>query len=182
MKKNVLVLNGSPRVGGNSDLLADAFIKGATKSGHEVVKCEVGRKNIKGCIACNTCYSKGTPCSFHDDFNNIAPLIEKADVIVFATPLYWYSFSSQLKAAIDKMYSFIIGEKKLNIKESMLLVCGEENNESAFDGIITTYKLICSYQKWTDRGQLVVPGVLDKGDILSTDYLVRAEEMGRNIS
>lgn len=181
MKKNILVLTGSARVGGNSDLLADAFIKGATEVGHEVVKCEVGKKNIKGCIACNTCFSKGTPCSFHDDFNDIAPYIEKADMIVFATPLYWYTFPSQLKSAIDKMYSFIIGEKKLNVKESMLLVCAEENNESAFDGIISTYKSILSYQKWTDRGQLVVPGVLNKGDVSSTNYLVRAENMGSNI-
>lgn len=181
MKKNILVLTGSARVGGNSDLLADSFIKGATEAGHEVIKCEVGKKNIKGCVACNTCFSKGTPCSFNDDFNDIAPYMEKADMIVFATPLYWYTFPSQLKSAIDKMYSFIIGEKKLNIKESMLLVCAEENNESAFDGIISTYKLILSYQKWTDRGQLVVPGVLNKGDVLSTDYLVRAENMGSNI-
>ncbi|AGY74748.1 MULTISPECIES: hypothetical protein [Clostridium] len=63
----------------------------------------------------------------------------------------------------------------------MLLVCGEENSESAFNGIISTYKLILSNQKWTDRGQLVVPGVLNKGDILSTDYLICAEKMGSNI-
>ena len=181
MKKNILVLTGSARVGGNSDLLADAFIKGATQAGHEVVKYEVGNKNIKGCTACNTCFSKGTPCSFQDDFNNIAPYIEKADMLVFATPLYWYNFPSQLKAVIDKLYSFFIGKKKLNIKESALLVCGEEKNESAFDAIISTYKLIHSYLKWADRGQLVVPGVFKKGDILSTDYLVRAEKMGSNI-
>lgn len=181
MKKNILVLIGSGRVGGNSYLLADSFIKGATQAGHEVVKCEVGKKNIKGCIGCDTCYSKGTPCSFDDDFNDIAPQIEKADVIVFATPIYWYTFPSKLKGVIDKMYSFIIGEKKINVKESMLLVCGEEKDESAFDGIISTYKRINAYQKWTDVGTLVVPGVLNRGDVLSTDYLVRAEEMGRNI-
>ena len=87
----------------------------------------------------------------------------------------------KLKAVIDKLYSFFIGKKKLNIKESALLVCGEEKNESAFDAIISTYKLIHSYLKWADRGQLVVPGVFKKGDILSTDYLVRAEKMGSNI-
>lgn len=178
MKKSVLVLTGSPRVGGNSDVLADAFIKGATKAGHEVVKCEVGRKNIMGCKACDTCYSKGNPCSFDDDFNSIAPLMEKADEIVFITPLYWFTFPTQLKAVIDKMYSFIIGEKELKIKESMLLVCGETDNESEFDGVISTYKLIADYKKWIDRGQLIVPGVLNKGDILSTNYLVLAEEMG----
>jgi multimeric flavodoxin WrbA len=181
MKKNILVLTGSPRIGGNSDLLADAFIKGANKAGHEVVKCEVGKKNIMGCKACDTCYSKGKPCSFDDDFNSIAPLIEKADAIIFITPLYWFSFPTQLKAVIDKSYSFIIGKKKLNIKESMLLVCGEEDDESVFSGIISTYKQISYYQKWSDRGHLVVPGVNRKGDILSTRALVLAEEMGNNI-
>lgn len=181
MKKNILILTGSPRVGGNSDLLADAFIKGATKAGHDVIKCEVGNKNIMGCKACDTCYSKGKPCSFDDDFNSIAPLMEKADVIVFTTPLYWFTFPTQLKAVIDKMYSFIIGGKELKIKESMLLVCGEDNDESVFDGIVTTYKMIAQYQKWTDRGNLIVPGVLNKGDILSTKYLVLAENMGQNI-
>lgn len=181
MKKNILVLTGSPRVGGNSDVLADAFIKGATKAGHEVVKCEAGKKNIMGCKACNACYSKGKPCLFDDDFNSIAPLMEKTDVIVFVTPLYWSTFSAQLKAAIDKMYSFIIGGKELKIKESMLLVCGEADDESQFNGIISTYKLIADYQKWTDRGNLIVPGVSNKGDILSTKYLALAEKMGYDI-
>lgn len=181
MKKSILVLTGSPRVRGNSDLLAEAFMKGATKAGHEVVTCEAGKKNIMGCKACDTCYSKGKPCSFDDDFNSIAPLMEKADVIVFITPLYWFTFSTQLKAAIDKMYSFIIGGRELKIKESMLLVCGEDDDESVFDGIINTYKQIACYQKWTDKGHLIVPGVLNKGDILSTEYLVVAEEMGHTI-
>jgi multimeric flavodoxin WrbA len=181
MKKNILVLTGSPRIEGNSDLLADAFIKGANNAGHEVVKCEVGKKNIMGCKACDTCYSKGKPCSFDDDFNSIAPLMEKADVIVFITPLYWFTFPTQLKAVIDKMYSFIIGRKELKIKESMFLVCGEADDESAFQGIISTYQQIACYQKWIDRGHLVVPGVLNKGDILSTKALVLAEEMGNNI-
>ena len=181
MGKNILVLTGSPRIGGNSDLMADAFIKGANEAGHEVVKSEIGRKNIMGCKACDTCYSMGKPCSFDDEFNSIVPLIEKADTIVFITPLYWFSFPTQLKAVIDKIYSFIIGKKKLNIMESMLLVCGETDDESVFEGIISTYNQIASYQEWTNRGHLVVPGVLNKGDILATKYIALAEEMGYNL-
>lgn len=181
MKKNILVLTGSPRARGNSDLLADAFIKGASEAGHEVMKYEAGKKNIMGCKACDTCYSKGKPCSFDDDFNRVVPLIEKAEMIVFVTPLYWFTFPAQLKAVIDKLYALIMGEKELKIKESMLLVCGEDDKEAAFGGIIGTYEQIADYQKWTDRGQLIVPGVLNKGDIVSTKYLPIAEEMGRNI-
>lgn len=181
MKKRILVLTGSPRTGGNSDLLADAFIKGAAAAGHDVMKCEAGKKNVMGCKACDTCYSRGKPCSFDDDFNGIAPLMEQADAIVFVTPLYWFTFPAQLKAVIDKAYAFIMGKKELRVKESMLLVCGEDQDESAFDSIIGTYQRIAGYQKWTDRGHLIVPGVLNKGDILSTEYLVLAEKMGRNI-
>lgn len=108
-------------------------------------------------------------------------MMEKADAIVFITPLYWFTFPAQLKAAIDKMYSFIIRGKELNINESMLLVCGEADDESAFDGIISTYQMMAYYQKWTDRGHLIVPGVRNKGDVLTTKYLALAEEMGRNI-
>jgi multimeric flavodoxin WrbA len=174
-------LTGSPRTGGNSDLLAAAFIKGATQAGHEVVECQVGRKSIMGCKACDTCYSTGKPCSFDDDFNNIAPLLETAEAIIFITPLYWFTFPTQIKAVIDKMYAFIIGRKKLKINESMLLVCAEAADEAYFEGIVSTYKILADYQKWTDRGQLTVPGVYKKGDVLSTNYLELAEKMGRSI-
>jgi hypothetical protein len=63
----------------------------------------------------------------------------------------------------------------------MFMVCGEADVEAAFDGIIGTYKMIADYQKWTDRGHLIVPGVYNKGDILTTKYLALAEEMGQNI-
>lgn len=181
MKKSILVLNGSPRVGGNSDLLADAFIKGAITAGHDVIQYKVGNKNIMGCKACDACYSKGKACVFDDDFNSISPILEQADTIVFVTPLYWFTFPTQIKAVIDKTYSFIIGKRELKIKESMLLVCGEDKEEAVFDSIISTYKMIAYYQKWTDRGHLIVPGVLHKGDILSTDYLAIAEKMGQTI-
>ncbi len=181
MGKNILVLTGSPRVSGNSDLLADAFIKGAEQAGHDVINCAVGRKNIMGCTGCDTCYSKGMPCSFDDDFNDIAPLFEKAEMIVFVTPLCWFTFSTQLKAAIDKIRSFYIGKKELKIKESMLMVCGATRDDTHYEGIISSYKSITRYLNWTDRGHLIVPGVLKKGDILSTDYLALAERMGHNI-
>jgi len=179
MAKNILILTGSPRKGGNSDLLADAFIAGAQQSGHTTVKYATAEKNIKGCKACKTCFSKGIPCSFPDDFNELAPLLEKADIVVFATPLYWFSFPVQLKSAIDKLYSFLIGKRTLMIKECVLLVCGVA--EAEYDGIVKSYKLIADYQNWMDRGIILVSGVNEKGDILKTDGLKRAENLGKSI-
>ena len=181
MSKNILVLTGSPRKGGNSDQLADAFIVGAKQAGHTAIKYVTADKEIKGCRACMTCFSKGTACSFADDFNELAPLVEKADMIVFATPLYWFSFPAQLKAALDKFFSFMIGQKTLKIKDCALLACAGDPNEDGFDALVTSYKLITRHMGWKDSGTILVPGLMGKDDILKTDGLTRAEELGKSI-
>ncbi len=182
MSKNILVLTGSARKGGNSDKLADAFIAGAQQAGHTTVKYVTATKNIKGCIDCKKCFSKGTACSVKDDFNELAPLVEQADMIVFATPMYWFSFPSKLKAAIDKFFSFLIGGKALKIKERALMVCGGDKNESSFEGIVKSYQLIANFLGWKDSGIVLVPGLQDKDDILKTDGLKRGGALGQNIS
>ncbi len=181
MSKNILVLTGSPRKGGNSDKLADAFISGARQAGHTTVKYVTAQKNIKGCIDCKTCFSKGTACSFPDDFNELAPLVEQADMIVLSTPLYWFTFPAQMKLAIDKFISFLIGGKTLKIKECALLVCGGDPDPSSYEGIVVSYKSIASHMKWRDAGTIVVPGVHMTDDIATTDALARAETLGKNI-
>lgn len=177
--KNILVITGSPRRGGNSDTLAEAFIKGATEAGDNVVRFDAGRKKIQGCTACDKCFSKGEACVSGDDFNELSLLAEKADMIVLVTPLYWFSFPAQFKAAIDKFYSFFVAGRKMAIKESMLMVCAETDDAADFGGVVRSYELICNYLKWRDRGMLLVPQVNRKGDIARTDALQKAERMGR---
>ncbi len=180
MSKKILVLTGSPRKDGNSELLAEAFIKGAETAGHKVTKFECGHKNIKPCIACNACYSKDGACVLGDDFNELAPLLEHSEMIVLVTPMYWFTFPAQLKAGLDKMYALLIGGHQSLIQESMLVVCGE-GGESDFEGLVKTYQMIARYQKWKESGILVAPAVLEKGDILKTDFLEKAEQMGRAV-
>lgn len=181
MSKNILVLTGSPRKGGNSDKLADAFIAGAQQAGHTTQKYTTADKKIKGCMDCKTCFSTGVACSIPDDFNELAPLVEQADMIVFATPLYFFSFPGQLKDAIDKFFSFYFGKRALKIKDCALLACAADPNESSFEGLVTSYKLIAGHWSWKDNGTILVSGVHDKDDILKTDGLKRAEELGKNI-
>lgn len=178
MTKKILVLTGSARKHGNSDMLADAFIKGAKEAGHTIFKFETARKDIKGCLACNRCYSNGDACSRKDDFNELAPLLEQADMIVIATPLYWFTFPAQVKAAVDKLYALLVGKRESAIRDSILLVCGETGEMTDFDGIIKTYELIVQYEKWHNAGILTVPGVAEKGDVLKTGALEKAEQMG----
>lgn len=118
MKKNILVLTGSFRRNGNSDLMAEAFIKGAQEAGHDVTKVETAHKSFSVCKACKQCYSNGKACPFDEAFSELAPHILDADVIVISTPLYWFTFPAQLKAALDKFYSFMVAEKSIKMKES----------------------------------------------------------------
>lgn len=86
-KKRILVITGSPRKNGNSDILSEAFIEGALQAGHTVDRFDGGRKKIRGCIACDKCFTRETACAVKDDFNEVAPLIAQADVVVFSSPL-----------------------------------------------------------------------------------------------
>ena len=181
MKKKILVLTGSPRNGGNSDLMADAFIKGARAKGHDVVKVKTDEKKVQGCKACRACYSKGTACVSNDDFNEIAPHIENADVVAVATPVYWYTFPAQLKAVIDKMFALYVGEKPLTEKECVLMACAEENNQEAFEGLTRSWDMILRLLKWVEKGRLIVPGVNNVGDIKKTDALDKAEAIGSEL-
>ncbi|AEE14556.1 NADPH-dependent FMN reductase [Thermodesulfobium narugense DSM 14796] len=181
MSKNILVLTESPRKKGNSDLLADAFIDGAKVAGHNVTKFITAEKNIDGCKACNKCFTKNKACFFSDDFNELAPIAMNSDLLVISTPLYWFSFPSKLKAAIDKFYSFLIGNVTLKIKESLLIVCGATENQKEFQGITTSYELIANYMKWTNKGVITIKGMHEKKDILKTDWLKKLEEIGKNI-
>ena len=136
MSKNILVLTGSPRKNGNTDRLAQAFIDGAIEAGHQVQRFDAGRKRINGCTACDACWSKGTACVFTDGFTELEPMLEAADVLVIASPLYWSTFPAQLKAAIDKLYAYVSPacQHPLKIKESALLACGELEGEQIFIG------------------------------------------------
>lgn len=181
MSKKVLVITGSPRKGGNTDVLADTFIKGCQEAGNEILRFDAGRKNMIGCKNCNACYSKGEACVWGDDFNELAPMMLEADAIVFVTPLYWFTFPAQIKAAIDKIYALLIGQKEIKIRESMMIVCGETEATEVYQPIVDTYKTISNYCKWEDRGCMVVPAVYNVGDVNSTDWPSKAEEMGKQL-
>lgn len=179
MSKNILVITGSPRKGGNSDALAEAFIKGAKAQGHTVTSFNATKK-IGGCKACDTCWSKGQACSFTDAFTDLEPLLEQADAVVFVTPLYWFGFSAQIKAAIDRTYAYISPKtaRPLKIKESALIACAGDTDVHVFDGLVLTYEIMLKYMQWHNAGILTVPAVLEKGDVFKTDALEKAEQFG----
>ncbi len=180
MSGKILVLAASPRHGGNSSLLADAFIKGAEAAGRETVRVDTADRKIGGCIACDTCWSTGYACTVEDDFRSIEPLMESCDTLVIATPIYWYTFPEQIKGLIDRLYAYggKGGDRPLGFKKSFLLVCGEESDADAYDCIKYIYKKMGEYLGFEDGGILVAGGLGAAGAVKASGFLAQAEQMG----
>ena len=174
MGKKIVVITGSPRRNGNSFAMTDAFIQAAEAKGHTVTRFDAAMKNIGGCHACETCYKTGKACSFDDDFNTIAPAILEAYAIVFTMPVYWYSIPAQIKGVIDRIFSLVVGGKDIAGKECALITCCEEDDMSVMDGVRVPMERMCALNKWKMVGEVLVPGVLNAGDIDKTDGCKKA--------
>ncbi|WP_415931760.1 flavodoxin family protein [Zhenpiania hominis] len=180
--KQVVIVTGSPRPGGNSTLLAEAFAEGAREEGHIVMIFDSVRRKVEGCVACGQCWSKGKPCVYEDGFNEFGTLLEKADVVVFATPVYWGTYPAQMKALIDKFYAYGIRRTKVDIREKRkmyLLACGDGKKDTAFSAILELAWGFAEFQKWEFAGYITVPELVEAGEIRKTDALEEARHMGR---
>lgn len=185
MDKKILVLNGSPRVNGNTETLIDAFIKGAQEAGNTVDRCNIRQMNIHPCIGC-LCGGKNlqSPCVQKDDMDRIYPLFEAADIVLFASPLYFWGFSAQLKMVIDRLFAPMeaTGYQETPVKNCMLMIAAEEEGEKNFSPIIHYYESYIENMKWNDVGQLLVGGVMQKGDINNKpDDILKAYKLGLSL-
>lgn len=177
MGKNIVVITGSPRRNGNSFAMTDAFIRAAQEKGHNVTRFDAAFRKVGGCRACETCYRTGKACSFDDDFNEIAPAILAADALVFTMPVYWYSIPAQIKGVIDRIYSMVVGGKDISGKECALIACCEEDDLAVLDGVRIPMERTAVLNKWKMVGEVLVPGVLNPGDVDKTDGCKRAAEL-----
>lgn len=181
MSKKIVVITGSPRKNGNSFAMTDAFIKAAQAKGHTVTRFDAAMKKLGGCRACETCYSTGKACTFDDDFNTIASAILEADAVVFTMPVYWYSIPAQIKCVIDRIFSFVVGGKDIAGKECALITCCEEDDMSVMDGVRIPIERSAALLKWKMVGEVLVPGVLNIGDIENTDGCEQAAALAEKI-
>lgn len=175
----IVVLTGSPRKNGNTNHLADQFIKGAKEAGHEVFRFDAATSKVNPCIGCNHCGMDG-PCIYNDDFTTVLRLeIIKADMVVFCSPMYYFGFSAQLKDVIDRFYA-INGTLHTYKKCAFLMAYA---NSSAKDAapMIAHYKIIADYMGWEDVGSVVAPGIWTAGSIKGTKYSNDAYLLGKNL-
>lgn len=174
MGKKVLVLTGSPRPRGNSIALAEAFIRRAEELGHTVTRFDAAGLTVGGCQGCQRCYQADSACVFDDDFNRIAPALLEADAVVLTMPVYWYSIPAQLKAVIDKFFAFYVGGKPTAGKQCLLIACCGEKELSVFEGVRRPVELTAKLLGWEMAGELLLPGVMNEGDVAETDGCRRA--------
>lgn len=165
----IVVITGSPRKNGNSFAMTDVFIHEAEQRGHSVRRFDAAFLKIGGCHACMTCYKTGKACSFDDDFNDIAPAILEADAVVFTMPVYWYSIPAQIKGAIDRLFSLVVGGKEVAGKKWGLIACCEEDDTTVLDGVRIPMERTAALLQWEMVGEVLIPGVLNVGDIDHTD-------------
>lgn len=178
--KKVLILSGSPRKGGNSDILCDEFAKGAADAGNEVEKIFVAEKKIAMCTGCYFCRKSGGRCAFNDDMGEILQKIIDCDVLVLSSPVYFYSICAQLKAVIDRT---VARWTEIRNKELFYIATAAEADRDTLDTTLACFrgfaKCVDGYE---EKGVLYGKGVYEKGDVLNRPELITiAYEMGNSI-
>lgn len=178
MSKKVLILSGSPRKNGNSDILCDEFMKGALEAGNEVEKIRVAEKNIGYCRACYACRDTGV-CVIKDDMAEVMQKMIDADVLVLASPVYFYSIDAQPKALIDRMVARWLEVKD---KEFYYIVTAADGEEAAAETTVACFRGYADCVNGAkEMGIVYGMGVYNKGEVKDTKAMRKAYEMGLKV-
>lgn len=176
---NVLVISTSFRKNSNSDILSDKFIKGAAEAGHNVEKINLSDKTIsfcKGCLACQ----KTQKCVINDDAREIAEKVLNTDILVFATPIYYYSVSGQLKTLIDRLNPLYSDDYKF--RKVYLIATAAEDEKETVKGTVTAVKgFVDCFERSTLAGVIFAGGVNMPGEIKGHPSLIEAYNIGKSL-
>ena len=178
MSKNILILSGSPRKGGNSDILCDRFMEGARESGHRAEKVFLRDKNIGYCIGCEACHQNNGVCVQKDDMAEILGKMIAADVIVMATPVYFYTMDAQMKTLIDRC---VARYTEISNKAFYFIA-------TAAAGRGTMERTADAMRGFTDclpgaevKGVVYGSGVYQKGEVMDTKAFQEAYQLGKKV-
>lgn len=177
--KNILILSSSPRRGGNSDTLSNEFMRGAVDAGHSVEKIFLRDKKINYCTGCSTCSMHGKSCPQKDDMPEILNKMIAVDIIVMATPVYFYTMSAQMKTLIDRCCGLYT---QMNGKEFYFIVVAAEDQQQKMERTIDTFQgFLDCLDGATIKGVVYGLGVWHVGEINKTTTMQQAYAMGNNI-
>ena len=179
MSKEILVLSGSPRGNGNTQKLAAAFVEGAQSAGHSVTLFRVADLKVAGCLGCGYCFGNKGVCIQKDDMEQIHAAIRQSEVLVFASPVYFFSLSAQLKCVIDRTYALLSEELPVR-RTALLLAAGGDAREDAA-GALAMYQQMCAFLKWEDAGVVLCGGLQERDAVIGRVELEEARALGRDI-
>ena len=179
MSKNVLVTSASPRKGGNSDTLCDEFIRGAQESGNHAEKIFLASKNIEYCIGCGVCNTT-QKCVQKDDMAEILDKMVEADVIVLATPVYFYTMDAQMKTLIDRT---VPRYTEIQNKDFYFIVAAADTERKMMERTIEGFRGFTQdcLTGAREKGIIYGTGAWQAGEIKGTPAVKQAYEMGRNV-
>lgn len=186
MSKKIIILNGSPRLNGNTAALISSFIEGAQSAGHTITRFDLQQMDIHGCLGCCKGGSNpDSPCVQKDGMDKIYPLYKEADIVVLASPMYYWSITGQLKCAFDRL--FAVAECNENLanpsKECVLLMAAEGASESNFEPVRHFYNALIEQMGWTNEGIVYAGGNFHVGDIQGKPaQLAEARALGASIA
>lgn len=175
----IVVLQGSPNKKGSTNILVDEFSKGAEEAGHCIVRFDVAAMNIRPCTGCVACGYEG-PCVQKDDNQKIREEILMADMIVFATPLYYYGMSAQLKIVIDRFCAYNSSINRKQMKAALLTVAWN-SDDWTFEALESHYQTLVRYLDLTDCGMVLGRGCGSPAMTKRTEYPQMAYNLGKNL-
>lgn len=178
MTKKVLILSASFRKGGNSDSLCDQFMKGALDAGHQVEKIYINDKNINFCRGCGVC-NETHKCILKDDMADILNKMVEADVIVMATPVYFYSMNGQMKTLIDRT---VPRYTEISNKDFYFIVAAADSSQSNMEKTLEGFRGFTEdcLDGAEEKGIIYGTGAWNIGDILTSPVMQQAYQMGKN--
>lgn len=175
---NILVISSSPRKDGNSEVLCERFAKGASEAGHTVENVSLREKSILPCRACYACMETHS-CIIKDDMGEVFQKLLVADVIVLASPVYFYSVSAQMKAMIDRC---LVDHKSLRNKKFYYIITAADPQREAAEGTLLAFRgFIRCLPDAQEQGIVYGMGAWDKGDVYRHPAYEQAYEMGKRV-
>ena len=184
MSKKIIILNGSPRAHGNTKELIKSFTIGAENKGHQVTCFDLQSMNIHGCMGCfGGGKDKASPCVQKDDMTKIYPAYEAADIVVLASPKYYWGLSGQLKCAFDRLLAVAECNPSYENphKDCILLMASEGDDKDNFAPVENYYNALLKNLGWKNLGHVVAGGVLKIGDIKGHKALEEAKTLGASL-
>ena len=182
MSKKIVILNGSPRRKGNTSALVKAFTEGAESAGNTVTEFFLDSMTIHGCKGCFGGHSsRECPCVQKDDMEKIYPAVRDCDVVVLATPLYYWNMSGQIRTAIDRLFALEEGDGNLlrgHDRSCALLMAAEGHG---FGDVTLYFDHLMEHLRWKNLGHVLAGGNGDIGDIEGKPELQKARNLGASI-